>query len=235
MIDFSVLPFKEDDLEELKELDIDFVFQPIFDTKNLEITAVEALMRPKGMTPLELIDEYQKKKKLHVIEIATCFGSTIEYKKRGYDYDICMNSFPSEYLNEGQMGLYFECFPEMEGKIIVEMVEYTELSRRKWSVKKEEISGHDMRLALDDYSTGNNNMYAVEYFSPHYIKFDRSMITDIHKDKDKQDKINELVEEFKEMGIMMIAEGVETEDELNYIRENTSIEYVQGYYLAKPN
>ena len=78
MIDFSELPFQSDDLEELKELDINFVFQPIFDTKNLEIIAVEALMRPNGMTPIELIDEYQKKKKLHVIEIATCFGSTIE-------------------------------------------------------------------------------------------------------------------------------------------------------------
>ena len=62
MIDFSELPFQTDDLEELKELDINFVFQPIFDTKNLEIIAVEALMRPNGMTPIELIDVYQKKK-----------------------------------------------------------------------------------------------------------------------------------------------------------------------------
>ena len=235
MIDYSEIPFSTDDLEELKELNISFVFQPIFDIKNLEIIAVEALMRPKGMTPLELIDEYQKKKKLHVIEIATCFGSTMEYKKRGYNYDICINSFPSEYLNEGQMGLYFECFPEMEGKIIVEMVEYTELSRLKWNVKKQEIRGYDMRLALDDYSTGNNNIYAVEYFNPHYVKFDRTMITDIHLDKDKQDRIDELVEEFKEKGIKMIAEGVETEEEFNYIRDNTDIDYVQGYYLARPS
>ena len=64
MIDFSELPFNTDDLKELKELDINFVFQPIFDVKNLQVSAVEALMRPKGMTPLELIDEYQKKKKL---------------------------------------------------------------------------------------------------------------------------------------------------------------------------
>ena len=46
---------------------------------------------------------------------------------------------------------------------------------------------------------------------------------------------DELVEEFKEKGIKMIAEGVETEEEFNYIRDNTDIEYVQGYYLARPN
>ena len=44
-----------------------------------------------------------------------------------------------------------------------------------------------------------------------------------------------LVKQFKEKGIKMIAEGVETEEEFNYIRDNTDIDYVQGYYLAGPN
>ena len=113
------------------------------------------------------------------------------------------------------------------------MVEYTELSRRKWSVKKQEISGYDMRLALDDYSTGNNNIYAVEYFNPHYVKFDRSMITDIHMDKDKQDRIDELVEEFKEKGIKMIAEGVETEAQRDWLAK-AGVGIAQGFLFARP-
>ena len=54
MINFNELPFHKDDLEELLQLEIDFVFQPIFDTENLELAAYEALMRPKGKSPLEL-------------------------------------------------------------------------------------------------------------------------------------------------------------------------------------
>ena len=64
MIDFREIPFHDDDLKELMELEIDFAFQPIYDAASLEIAAYEALMRPKGKTPLELIDEYQKKNKL---------------------------------------------------------------------------------------------------------------------------------------------------------------------------
>lgn len=234
MIDFRKLPFQEDDLEELLQLKIDFAFQPIFNAKSLELVAYEALMRPYGMSPLELIDEYQNKNKLYVIELATCFGSALEYIKRGYTHPICINSFPSEALNEGQIKLYFDCFPEMEGKIIVEMVEYTKLNMHRWSEKKAEIGSHNMRVALDDYSTGNNDMSAVEYFNPHYVKFDRSLISAIHNDKSKQDKMSELVNEIHDKGIKIIAEGIETEKELDFIRKSTDVDYVQGYYLGIP-
>lgn len=234
MIDFRELQFQQDDLEELVQLEIDFVFQPIFDAKNLEISAYEALMRPKGKTPLALIDEYQQKRKLHVIELATCFGATMEYRKRGYSENLCLNSFPSEVMSQAQIELYFECFPEMDGKIIVEILEYTELNKYKWTEKKDEISHHEMRVALDDYSTGNNDISAVDFFLPHYVKFDRSMVSNVHNDKAKQTKINELVAHFHERGIEVIAEGVETVEEFEYLRMKTQVDYLQGYYLAMP-
>ena len=234
MIDFRELPFKEKDLEELEKLKINFVFQPIYGAKDLELVAYEALMRPQGKSPLELIGEYEKLDKLHLLELATCFGSTMEYKKRGYTHDICMNSFPCEVLSEEEMKLYFERFPEMEGKIIVEIVEYTELNKHSWGIKKEEIAGHDMRISLDDYSTGNNDMSAVDYFKPHYVKLDRSLISGVHKDTGKQRRISELVRKFHKMAIKIVAEGVETKEEHDYIRNNTDVDYLQGYYLAMP-
>ena len=234
MIDFCELQFHEDDLEELKQLEVDFVFQPIYDAQNMVISAYEALMRPKGKTPLTLIDEYQQEGKLHVIELATCFGATMEYKKRGYSEDLCLNSFPSEVMNPGQIKLYFDSFPEMDGRLIIEMLEYTELNKYKWEEKKDEISCHDMRVSLDDYSTGNNDISAVDFFLPHYVKFDRSMIVDVDIDKEKQEKINELVEHFHKRGIKVVVEGVETEEQFTYLRTKTQVDYLQGYYLAMP-
>ena len=234
MVDFRELPFEQDDLEELMQLEIDFVFQPIFDAENMEISAYEALMRPKGKPPLALIEEYEQKKKLHVIELATCFGAAMEYKKRGYGEDLCLNSFPSEVMSPSQIELFFECFPEMDGKIIVEMLEYTELNKYKWAEKKDEISHHEMRVALDDYSTGNNDISAVDYFLPQYVKFDRSMVSNVHNDKEKQTKINALTAHFHERGIKVVAEGVETVEELTYLRTDTEVDYLQGYYLAMP-
>lgn len=234
VINFRELQFQQEDLEELIQLEIDFVFQPIFDAKNLEISAYEALMRPKGKTPLTLIDEYQRMGKLHVIELATCFGATMEYKRRGYSKDLCLNSFPSEVLSRDQIKLYFQQFPEMDGRIVVEMLEYTELNKYKWSDKRDEINNHEMRVSLDDYSTGNNDISAVDFFLPHYVKFDISMISNVHNDEAKQAKIHELVEQFHERGIEVVAEGIETVEELEYLRKKTDIDYLQGFYLAMP-
>lgn len=71
MIYYDQLPLSEDILKALAELNIDYVFQPIFYPDGKQIYAREALMRPKDKTVTELIDEYAKMDKLHIIEVAT--------------------------------------------------------------------------------------------------------------------------------------------------------------------
>ena len=234
MIDFRELPFHADDMAELMKLDIDFAFQPIFHSADLSLYGYEALMRPKGKNPLELIAEYAKLGKLFVIELATCFGSAMAYRKRGYTEDLCINSFPSEYLNDGQARLYRECFPDLQGKVVVEIVEYTELNQVKWGNKKLDLKRHNMRLSLDDFSTGKNDMEALEYFKPDFAKLDRSLISNIHNDKNKQEYVQELVEMFHKRGVQVIAEGIETKEEMEYLKNNTQVDYFQGYYLGMP-
>ncbi len=234
MIDFSVIPFHADDLAELMKLKIDFVFQPIFHSANLSLYGYEALMRPKGKNPMDLIAEYAEKGKLFVIELATCFGAAMAYRERGYTQDLCINSFPSECLNEGQSKLYYECFPDMIGKLVVEIVEYTQLNRNKWEIKRNDAEEHHMRLSLDDFTTGTNDMEALEYFKPDFAKLDRSLISGIHSDKEKQEYVQELVAIFHDRGVQVIAEGVETKEELEYLQESTGVDYFQGYYLGMP-
>lgn len=234
MIHYEQMPFNSKDLEELKCLDVNFVFQPIFHAKNMEIVAYEALMRPLGKTPLELIEEYRNMNKLHVIELATTFGAAMECKKRGCTTDICINSFPSEALTEEQHKIYYACFPDMIGRVIVEIVEYTDLNRNRWARKKDDIQKHHMRISIDDYSIGNNDMSAVEYYRPQYVKLDRLLVSDIHKDKERQEKINELIRTFHGTGIQIVAEGIETVDEFNFFRNNTDVDLLQGYYLGMP-
>lgn len=234
MIDFYSLPFSKKDLEMLSQLNIDMVFQPIYDAADLTIFGFEALMRPKGKTPMDLIYEYQKTNQLAVIELATCFGATMEYKKRGYTKTLCINSLPSEVLSEEQFKLYYDIFPEMEGNIIVEIVEYTELNKHKWGAKKREIEGRGFRVALDDYSTGNNDMSAFAFFHPHFIKLDRSLISDIDTTPEKQKKVLELVNYFHNTGTRIVAEGIETKSEFEYLRHEAKVEFLQGFYLGKP-
>ena len=71
MIYYNHLPLKKDIFDALGELKIDFVFQPIFKADGKTIFAREALMRPLDMDVMELIEEYNKLGKLHVLEVAT--------------------------------------------------------------------------------------------------------------------------------------------------------------------
>ena len=55
-------------------------------------------MRPDDKTVTKLIDKYTYRKELYVLEVATLFGSLIEYNKRGYSELISINSFPCELV-----------------------------------------------------------------------------------------------------------------------------------------
>ena len=67
MISFDHLPLHTDILQALRELSINYVFQPIFRPDGKTVYAWEALMRPTEMTVTDLIADYTKKDKLHVL------------------------------------------------------------------------------------------------------------------------------------------------------------------------
>ena len=85
MIYYDHLPLDKDILKALAELSINYVFQPIFRPDGKTVYAWEALMRPTELTVSELIEEYTKKDKLHVLEVATFFGAMQAYFLRGYE------------------------------------------------------------------------------------------------------------------------------------------------------
>ena len=83
MIFFDHLPLDEDILKALRELTINYVFQPIFQADGKTVYSWEALMRPTDMTVTELIEMYGKADKLHILEVATFFGAMQAYFLRG--------------------------------------------------------------------------------------------------------------------------------------------------------
>lgn len=66
------------------------------------------------------------------------------------------------------------------------------------------------------------------------VKIDRSFITDIHKRPRSQGVLRAIESLSKSLGMTMIAEGVESYEELAYLQAATNIRYAQGYYFSKP-
>ncbi len=89
------------------------------------------------------------------------------------------------------------------------------------------------RIAVDDAGSGYNSLKTLVYLKPEFIKLDKSLIRAIHDSREQQELLG-LVREYAERsGTRVIAEGIETEQELHYLRQS-GIDYGQGYALGRP-
>jgi c-di-GMP phosphodiesterase Gmr len=89
-------------------------------------------------------------------------------------------------------------------------------------------------VSIDDFGVGYSSLSALADITADEIKIDRSFITDIHK-RPRSQSILKAIESLSDaLGMVVVAEGVETFEELAYLQAATKIRYGQGYYFAKP-
>ena len=233
MIYFDDLPLDKEILDALEELSINYAFQPLFEKDGKTIFAREALMRPTEMTVTELIEEYTKLEKLHVLEVATFFGAMQEYHLRGYECRICLNSFPSEFFTLSEQKAFNDYYGNMNGMGIIEILEYPYISEEAVEQKRQATSKQDLWISIDDFGTGINNMDVVNMYDTRIVKLDRHLICGIDHLPEKQENVKKLVNEFHLRDILVVAEGVEEKEEFEYL-VGLGVNLFQGYYLARP-
>lgn len=122
--------------------------------------------------------------------------------------------------------------PNMSPNLVV--IELTERnfvgSRAVVQAQVNRLTELGFQFAIDDFGIGNREWLEL---SPEYIKLDHSIIHDCQKSKLKQFLIRSLTLAAHEYGIKVIAEGVETVDELNVCLGN-GVTLVQGYLIGRP-
>ena len=89
-------------------------------------------------------------------------------------------------------------------------------------------------VALDDLGAGFSSLSALAALRPDYVKIDRSLIQNVHKDAYRAVIARKLLEIAQELGIRSVAEGIETEEEYAWAKEHGA-DLVQGYYFARPS
>jgi len=91
-----------------------------------------------------------------------------------------------------------------------------------------------VRVSIDDFGTGYSSLGVLAEITADEIKVDRSFITSIHERPRSQSVLRTIDSLGHALGMSIVAEGIETFEELAYLQAATQIRYAQGYYFSKP-
>jgi len=217
-----------------------YVFQPIVGVPSGEVVAYEALMRSTdeiGMNPAQIVEVARIMGRLYDIEKATMVNVFETYKQRREEFKgrkIFINSIPGNQLIEIDFEALVTNYHEYMENIVIEMTEQFGTSDDDMNRFMNTIRQQGWWYAVDDYGTGNSNVVNLLKFKPNLIKIDRYLVTDIDSDINKQLFVKNLIDYAKSNDIKVLAEGVETSEELRTV-VSYGVDYIQGFYTARPS
>jgi len=90
-----------------------------------------------------------------------------------------------------------------------------------------------VRLAIDDFGTGYSSLAQLKHFPIDTLKVDRSFIRDLPNNIEDRAITKAIIDMGKTLHLTVVAEGVETKAQENFLRENNCDE-IQGFYFSKP-
>lgn len=224
----------------LAEERITYHFQPIF-ACNGEPAAYEALMRPTMPnlhSPGTVMKLAKETGRLYDIEKLTMFHAPEIFRQRQQSGLLDKNAWL--FVNSiASVCLAGEDLEEMRRRVngigrnvVVEITEEVDLDLEMLHAKRNSktLSG---LFALDDYGSGYSNESNLIALDPDFIKIDISIIRGIDSDPNKQEIVRNIVSYAHQRGMQIVAEGVETAEELRTSRA-LGADLFQGYFLSRP-
>jgi len=97
----------------------------------------------------------------------------------------------------------------------------------------DDLHSRGIRISIDDFGTGYSSLSYLKRFQLYKLKIDQSFMHDITVDPESKAIVRAIISLADSLGLRTIAEGVETEGQLAFLREQGCHE-VQGYYFSRP-
>jgi len=224
--------------EQPLDFDFTFAFQPIVDVRTMTVFSYEALVRgPNGEGAFHVLSMVDDSNRYQFDQACRVKAITLA-KQLGVTCRLNINFLPNAvYEPAACIQTTIQTADEVGfdvDKIVFEFLESEEIKDRehlKSIVLDYQARG--MKTAIDDFGSGHAGLNLLAEYQPDFIKLDMLLIRDIDKNKTKQIIVNGMVMVARDLGIELIAEGVETKGEVDTLNK-LGIYYIQGYYFAKP-
>ncbi len=223
------------------------MYQPIYCTENHRFCSAEALLRMRSkalgeISPAEFIPIAERngailKMTQFVLETVCRFLRTSGIQEYGIRrVDINLSTLDCTQTDISQRIL--NCIREnnlLPSLVSVELTE-TAFSSLPESINRTltALSREGVRVLIDDYGTGYSNLSRLTRFPLDIVKIDKSLITDIPGSATARIVLDNTLEMMKRLRKKVLVEGVETQEQLDYLLSRNDCNYIQGYYFAKP-
>ena len=225
----------------LEKKEVRFAFQPIA-TREGTLYGYELLMRPefanlKGIS--EVLNLARAQAKLSQMETLTWFAGLkavmeeIQAGQLGPDVKLFINSIASVCLTEVEQAELEETYGELLHRIVIEMTEGEPANHDFMERKIDMARQWKGQVAVDDFGAGYNSEAILFRMRPDIIKVDINLVKRVHEDPNRQIILRSILDFAEKNSIIVLAEGVETPEELEFLM-NCGVFMFQGYYIARP-
>ena len=225
--------------------EIKTVFQPIISLHDGEVLGHEALSRITCETEVEsmealfiLAGKYNCLWELEQLCRTKAFEAAFRFMIPPYNKKLFINVNPNvlhdETFQKGLTKEYLNQFQISPGNIIFEITERNVIKDITGFIATvDNYRSQDYKIAIDDAGAGYAGLNLISDINPNYIKLDMKLIRHVHTDSLKAALVKGMVELSKISGISIIAEGIETGEEMEALI-NLGVQYGQGYFIQLP-
>lgn len=228
----------------LKNGDYHLFYQPKVCLKDSKIIGVEALIRwidkeqgfipPSDFIPLAEENDFIIELGDWIVEEA--LNQYLDWKNKGIDIVMSINISAKQFLQNRFAENLIEKINSKKiepNRIILELTEYILIDQNNsvYSTLRK-LNEFGVSISLDDFGTGYSSLSYLKKYPIDYLKIDKSFIDDSFNSQGKV-FIETIVKMGQTLNMKIVAEGVETQEQVEYLK-SISCNLYQGYYFSKP-
>jgi diguanylate cyclase (GGDEF)-like protein/PAS domain S-box-containing protein len=215
-----------------------FYYQPYFNAKDLSVAGFESLARivdNKGniYLPSYFIDYLENSP--YIEQFTERAFEEVSEKINRWGVPISINISGKLFKNAKLINIISKYSNRLKKSIILEITEriFVEDMNRENKLLKKLKFVPNLKISIDDFGTGYSALSYIKDMDADIIKIDISFTRAVVKDRKSRAVVEGIIHITKSLGIKTVAEGVETKEQLDLLRE-IGVDYLQGFYLSKP-